>query len=170
MIFMSESGLVDTSREREWDRWYVRHLEIMVTVPGITSAQRFKTATPGHPPSLAMYSVDSANVFQDPYYLSVRGMGEWLPLIDRRYYRRNLFAGLAYAPAVARQNVLLVADEQEPQARLAGIDWTWLECVGIDRSTPHRGIALVDDATARNVDLALGIACYHPAGMRYEQT
>ena len=170
MIFMSQSGLADTSREREWDGWYNRHLEIMVTVPGITSGQRFKTVTSGHPPSLAMYSVASADVFQDPYYLSVRGMGEWLPLIDRRYYRRNLFTGLDHAPAVARAEVLLVAERSAPDERLADLDWTWLECVGVDRSTPYRGIAVVDHAAARIIDPGLGIACYHPAGARYEHT
>jgi hypothetical protein len=168
MIFMSESGLTDTARESEWDRWYVQHLAIMVTVPGITSAQRFKTVTLGSPPSLAMYSVASADVFQDPYYLSVRGMGEWLPLIDRRYYRRNLLAGLEHAPAVTRAEVLLVADRSQPEPRLAGIDWTWLECVGIDHSTPYRGIAVVHNATARSLDPTHGIATYHPAGARHE--
>ena len=170
MVFMSESGLADTSREREWDRWYNQHLEIMVTVPGVTSAQRFKTVTPGHPPSLAMYSVASADVFKDPYYLSVRGMGEWLPLIDRRYYRRNLFGGLEQAPTVARSDVLLVTDKSQPEDGLAGVEWRWLECVGIDRSTPYRGIAVVDHACARTVDPSLGIACYHPAGGRYAST
>src|SRR5712672_563774 len=98
MIFMSQSGITHAGRESEWDRWYVQHLEIMASVPGITSAQRFKTSMPGHSPSLAMYSVASPELFQDPYYLSVRGMGEWLTLIDKKYYRRNLFAGLAHAP------------------------------------------------------------------------
>src|SRR5215213_9996974 len=101
MIFMSQSGITDDARERDWDRWYLEHLEIMVSVPGIASAQRFKTSAEGHPPSLAMYSVASPNVFNDPYYLSVRGMGEWLPLIDRAQYKRNLFEGLARAPEVS---------------------------------------------------------------------
>src|SRR5262245_35983903 len=101
MIFMSQSGLLDGAREREWDAWYGEHLRVMATVPGIGSAQRFKTASSGHPPSLAMYSVASAEVFADPYYQRVRGMGAWLPLIDTRHYRRNLFAGLDVAPDVA---------------------------------------------------------------------
>lgn len=87
MIFMSQSGLTAYEREADWDRWYVDHLRIMRTVPGVHTTQRFKSGTPGHPPSLAMYSIESAAVFQDPYYLSVRGMGEWLPLIDRQWYR-----------------------------------------------------------------------------------
>jgi hypothetical protein len=160
MIFMSQSGLTDTTRERDWDEWYVRHLEIMRTVPGVSSAQRFRTNTPSHPPSLAMYSVASADVFKDPYYLSVRGMGEWLALIDRQWYRRNLFSGLERAPIVAPAEILLVADRSRPEPRLGGIDWTWLECVGIDRSTPFRGIAVMDAAAARDLHAGEGIAVY----------
>ena len=143
MIFMSQSGLTDPARESDWDRWYVDHLDIMASVPGISSAQRFKTATPGIRLRSRCTASPRANVFQDPYYLSVRGMGEWLPLIDRRYYRRNLFDGAERAPEVAEDALLLVADRTQPEAGLAGVDWTWLECVGIDRSTPYRGIAVV---------------------------
>jgi hypothetical protein len=160
MIFMSQSGLTDRTRESDWDRWYVEHLAIMASVPGVGSAQRFKTETPGHPPSLAMYSFASAAIFQDPYYLSVRGMGEWLALIDRRYYRRNLFEGAESAPRVPEDRVLLVADRQRPEPGLAGLDWTWLECVGIDRSTPYRGIAVVTPGT---MEIRRGIAVYRPA-------
>lgn len=163
MIFMSQSGLSDAAREGDWDRWYLDHLGIMATVPGISSAQRFKTSSPGHSPSLAMYSVSSASVFQDPYYLSVRGMGEWLALIDKQYYRRNLFDGAQRAPEVPEDRVLLVADRGQPEDALAGIAWTWLECAGIDRSTPYRGIAVVEDAQARNLDQAFRIGVYRPA-------
>ena len=163
MIFMSQSGIIDAAREDGWDRWYVDHLNIMASVPGIGSAQRFKTSSAGHPPSLAMYSIASPNVFEDPYYQRVRGMGEWLSLIDRRYYRRNLFSGAERAPHVAADRVLLVADSDAPKADLGGIDWTWLECVALDRSTPWRGIAVVSLDEAHALAPALAIALYHPA-------
>jgi hypothetical protein len=168
MIFMSQSGITDLARESDWDRWYLSHLEIMVSVPGIGSAQRFKTATADHSPSLAMYSIASADVFQDPYYLSVRGMGAWLPLIDKNYYRRNLFEGLDRAPEVREGGLLLIADRDEPETDLGGVDWTWLQCVGIDRSTPFRGIAVVAHAAAdtlRNCDVAV----YAPATSCYKR-
>lgn len=163
MIFMSQSGLSDRSRERDWDHWYVDHLSLMVTVPGVTSAQRLKTSTPGHSPSLAMYSVASPNVFQDPYYLSVRGMGEWLSLIDRQYYRRNLFEGLDRAPDVRESEALVVADRAEPEHDLAGLSWTWLKCAGIDFSTPYRGLAIVDAARLPDAGDARSYAVYRPA-------
>jgi hypothetical protein len=161
MIFMSQSGLTDPSRASAWEAWYVEHLNIMVSVPGISSAQRFKALTKGCSPSLAMYSVASPNVFHDPYYLSVRGMGEWLTLIDKRYYQRNLFDGLERAPEVRADEVLLVADRAAPEPGLAGVEWTWLECVGIDRSTPCRGIAVVPAQAAPAS--AAGVAIYSPA-------
>ena len=168
MIFMSQSGLADPAREAEWDAWYLEHLRIMATVPGIGSAQRFKTASPGHAPSLAMYSIASAEVFVDPYYQRVRGMGEWLPLIDKRYYRRNLFAGLEAAPDVAEGFVLLVADRERggEMSRIGGLTPTWLEAVGLDRSTAYRGIVVVDGAAAGAVT-APGVAVYRPVTARF---
>lgn len=164
MIFMSQSGLSDRAREAGWDAWYVEHLRIMVTVPGIGSAQRFKTDSVGHSPSLAMYSIASADVFADPYYQRVRGMGEWLPLIDRGYYRRNLFAGLDAAPEVENDCVLIFDDRSRP-ASIPGLALTWLEAAGLDRSTPYRGIAVV----ARADGAALtghGLAVYRPVTPR----
>ena len=46
-------ALTDASRAVEWDAWYVEHLNIMLTVPGVSSAQRFVTDTSGYSPSLA---------------------------------------------------------------------------------------------------------------------
>lgn len=164
MIFMSQSGLSDPAREAEWDAWYVEHLRVMVTVPGIGSAQRFKTVSPGHAPSLAMYSIESADVFADPYYQRVRGMGEWLPLIDRRHYHRNLFAGLDAAPAVEDPFVLLVVDRERPAA-VPGLTLTWLEAVGLDRSTPYRGIAVVGRAAAEEL-AGHGVGVHRPVAAR----
>jgi hypothetical protein len=168
MIFMSQSGLTNPARQADWDRWYIDHLVIMSGVPGISSAQRFKTATPGHPPSLAMYSVASPDVFKHPYYLSVRGMGEWLTLIDKQYYRRNLFDGAPYAQELADTERLIVADRGAPAPGLAGFDWTWLQCVGIDYSTAYRGITVVSVERADQVrDASLAVyrrvtRCYKP--------
>ena len=164
MIFNSQSGLLDNSRAADWDVWYLEHLRLMASVPGISSAQRFKTDTPGSSPSLAMYSVASAEVFKDPYYQSVRGLGEFLPLIDKRWYRRNLFEGLDFAPVVASDQVMLVADREKPEGAIGGIQFTWLKCIGIDRSTPYRGRAVV--AANKIPALDDSVAVYRPASPR----
>lgn len=149
MIFMSQSGLTDVSQQDGWDAWYVEHLRIMRTVPGITSAQRFKTDSPDYSPSLAMYTIVSESVFRDPYYLSIRGMGEWKPLIDTRFYHRNLFSGLDVAPVVRRDQLLIIADRPEPDPSM---NLTWLQSIGLDKSTPWRGLAVVEADQAHNVE------------------
>ena len=162
MIFMSQTGITDSTREAELDAWYVEHLRIMLTVKGVTSTQRFKTASPGHSPSLAMYGVAGPGVFQDPYYLSVRGMGEWVPLLDSKHYRRNLFDGLEGAPEVGEHERLLLVDRSRPEPGLLDLPWAWLECVGIDRSTPFRAIAVVPRDAAETRVFAPDIAVYAP--------
>ncbi len=162
MIFNSQSGITDRTREADWSQWYFEHLRIMATVPGVFSAQRFTTTHPGHPPSLAMYGVASADVFNGEYYLSVRGMGEWLPLIDRQWYRRNLFDGLTRAPVVNDDQVLLVADRDTPDDALP---FTWLKVAGIDRLTPYRGMAVVNKNAVPS--LPSDVAIYTPASKRY---
>ncbi len=149
MIFMSQSGLTDSSRSDEWARWYAEHLRIMRTVDGIDSAERFLCDAAGWPPSLAMYTIRSPAVFDDPYYQKIRGMGSWLPLIDRRYYRRNLFDGAEQAPHVPPGSVLLVTDRDTAASEIPGIAWTWLKSAGLDRSTPYRGIAVATQEAAR---------------------
>jgi hypothetical protein len=165
MIFMSQSGITDRTRENDWAQWYFEHLRIMATVPGVFSAQRFTTTHPGHPPSLAMYGVASAEVFKGEYYLSVRGMGEWLPLIDRQWYRRNLFEGLTEAPHVTDDQLLIIADREAPDAAPASLPFTWLKAAGIDRSTPYRGITVIDKTAAHA--LPGNVAIYAPASGRH---
>src|SRR6478736_3306390 len=101
MIFTSESGLTDPDRLREWDKWYLGHLAAMAAVPGISSAQRFRALGEGVPPSLAMYTVASPAVFESEAYRRTRGMGLFLPVVDERLHRRNLFDGLDIAPQIA---------------------------------------------------------------------
>src|SRR5712691_10111063 len=123
MIFTSESGLTDPSRIAEWDVWYRGHLAAMAAVPGVTSAQRFRALDDGPPPSLAMYSVHSSAVFDSEIYLRTRGMGPFLPLVDRDLHRRNLFEGLDAAPEVPVGGILLVADRAAAGPAAPGIVW-----------------------------------------------
>ena len=162
MIFNSQSAITDLAREAAWGQWYFEHLRIMATVPGVFSAQRFLTTHAGHPRSLAIYGVANADVFKGQYYLSVRGMGEWLPLIDRQWYRRNLFDGLDFAPMVNDDEVLLVADRDTHDAALS---MTWLSVAGIDRSTPYRGYKVINKHNI--LKLPCDVAVYEPASQRY---
>lgn len=168
MIFISQSGITDARRSADWDDWYLGHLAAMAAVPGIGSAQRFAALDDGPPPSLAMYSIAAADMFDSEIYLKTRGMGPWKPLIDTRHYKRNLFDGLERAPAIPAEAILLVADRAEPAPALAAL--SWLRAVGLDRSTPFRGLAVAaDQPVARRLADAIGgpVALYRPVTRRY---
>jgi len=167
MIFTSESGLGDPSRIPEWDSWYRGHLAAMAAVPGITSAQRFRSLDEGPPPSLAMYTVASAAVFDSDIYLRTRGMGPFISVVDERLHRRNLFDGLDIAPDVAVGGILLIADRAA--AGTAADKIVWLRAVGLDRSMAYRGIAVFADlGAARAAAERLGerVALYAPSTER----
>jgi hypothetical protein len=167
MIFTSESGLTDASRLVEWDEWYLGHLAAMAAVPGIGSAQRFRTRDDGAPPSLAMYTVASADVFESDAYRQTRGMGPFVPVVDERLHRRNLFDGLDVSPDVAAPQILLVADRPTPGPQLPGL--VWLRAAGLDRSTQFRGIAVFSDREAARGAAGRigGAALYEPITKRF---
>lgn len=172
MIFMSQSGITDPTQEPQWAQWYVEHLRIMRTVDGITSAERFQTTAPNWPPSLAMYSIRSPEIFVDPYYQKIRGMGPWLSLIDKRFYQRNLFEGVAQAnimaPEVPAGSVLVVTDQAQPklghqEPAFGGVTFTWLRAVGLDQSTPYRGISVMPRTLAVDLPTRTDVALYASA-------
>lgn len=171
MIFMSQSGITDPAQEASWAEWYVEHLRIMRTVDGIDSAQRFKTLNPDWPPSLAMYSIRSPEVFQDPYYQKIRGMGPWLEWIDKKFYRRNLFDRAhvvepVFPPVVDADSALIVVDREQPDADIGGVcsgmSFLWLKTVGLDHSTPFRGIRVLSQQEAVALPLRPEFAVYLP--------
>jgi hypothetical protein len=137
----------------------------MSSVPGIYSAQRFKTASPGFPRSLALYSVTSEKAFESSYYQSIRGMGEMAGRIDERQHHVNLFEGLDAAPIVPDSERLLIADRAVPADAIGGVSYVWLKCVGRDFSTPYRGVAVVpvERVPASNATVAV----YCPASARF---
>jgi len=163
---MSQSGITDPAKQLEWSEWYVEHLRMMNTVDGIDSAVRFQTSAEGWPPSLAMYSIRSPEVFQDPYYLKIRGMGPWVDLIDKRFYQRNLFDavnstfGLLKAPNVPKNAALVVTDQSLPALSIASVEFLWLKSVGLDQTTPYRGIAVIEKNQIASLDHHPQIAVY----------
>ena len=164
MIFFSESALIEPSRRPEWDEWYKGHLAAMASVPGVLSAQRFAAMGAGVPPSLAMYTVASPAVFQNETYLSVRGMGPWVGLVDETQHRRNLFDGLDTAPDIPEGGVLAAADRDAPED-VAGI--TWLAAAGLDRTTPYRGIGVFPDVASARRAIGNRAALYRPVTARF---
>jgi hypothetical protein len=66
-------------------------------------------------------------------------------------WHRNLYGGLDATPEVANDAYLVFIDAKRDVAEReiavpAGVRIHWLTLVGLDRTIPHRGIAVLDDA------------------------
>ena len=75
MIYMVDHVFAEPAAEPAWHAWYSGYLRKLVAVPGLHTAQRFKAI--GCTPSryLAMYSIDSADVYASDAYRNMGGGG-----------------------------------------------------------------------------------------------
>ncbi len=70
MIYTVELNFSDPARADEWNAWYETYLAQLVSLPGLSTAQRFRAVTPGAQPwdYLALYSLASLDVFESDAY------------------------------------------------------------------------------------------------------
>ena len=132
MIYMVDHVFADPAVEPEWHAWYASYLRKLTAVPGIRSAQRFKAL--GCSPSryLAMYTVDSADVYTSAAYRAMGGGGSQSARFHGAYrlWTRNLFTAVVgkdaqrdasiRAPQVQENERVLVFDRDDlPPRRFA---------------------------------------------------
>lgn len=165
MLYAVEMNFTQPARQAAWDAWYLEHLDILLTVPGIHTAQRFRCEDLSPAPYLAIYSVDGPEVFVSPAYRERGGRdstGEWKSVMVN--WDRNLYDGLGRAPAVADAEVLLLTEAQPAAVATSGVAFCWLHAVGLDRTVMRRGLTVVDVAHGRRIaqDSAGRVRVYRP--------
>jgi hypothetical protein len=185
MIYMIEIDYADPASEPEWSAWYDTYLKQLVTVPGIETAQRLWSDSPGARRHLAIYTLESPAVYESAEYRAVGGGGnasaKWRSHIRRR---RNLFDGLARVPEVSADGVLLMTEADPAALDVPDMLFVQLDTADMAAaqkregsllaqqvpfdSTPRRFIALARSAAvaAGGLDGRADIAIYRPAGPR----
>lgn len=166
MIYMVEMALLDTARRAEWDAWYVAHQHRLLSIPGFRASQRFEAVHPATSPFVALHEVDSADVLTSPTYRAKAGptnTGEWQTKMDN--WHRNLFAR-DETPDVPPELRLVVVEADGASSLPADAPVTWMGAVGLDRSVPRRGLAVLPPATADPLAGAPGIRVLKPIGPR----
>ncbi len=150
MIYMVDHVFTESALEPAWHEWYAGYLQKLLSVPGIHSAQRFKAVD--HTPSryLAMYSIDSADVYTSEGYKNIGGGGSQSARFHPAYqlWTRNLFDGAQRAPVVGEGQRVLVFDREEHGA-IAGLGALesralWLKAVGLHMTTKYRAVIVLD--------------------------
>lgn len=164
MIYMVDHVYDDPASEPEWHAWYARYLRKLVAVPGIHTAQRFKAIGCAPPRYLAMYSIDSADVYSSPAYRNMGGGGSQSARFHHAYalWTRNLFEGAKRAPLLDAGQRIVVRDGTEPASSGPASDAMWLKAVGLHMTTPYRALAVLGhDASLEQCGLP-GIHVYEP--------
>ena len=165
MIYMVDHVYADPASERAWHEWYSGYLRKLISVPGIHTAQRFKALGCTPPRYLAMYSIDSADVYASDAYRNMGGGGSQSARFHHAYqlWTRNLFEGAVRAPAVRDGQRVLVWDRAERSSQGAlESRATWLEAVGLHMTTKHRAVVVLDTAEAATMPSIAGSYLYEP--------
>ncbi len=145
MIYVVEMDFRNAEREHDWHVWYLEHTAHLVrSIPGFTGTQRFRCLNPSKSPWLAMHEVAGPEVFESKEYKAGGGptsTGEWAKM--HTDWHRNVFDGVRETPDIHFDQHLLMAEgdaalpqSHEPKA-------IRLTCVGLDRSSARRSIAVV---------------------------
>ena len=166
MIYMVEMALLDTARRAEWDAWYVAHQHRLLSIPGFRASQRFETIHRAVSPFVALHEVASADIFTSPAYRVQAGpnnTGEWQAKMNN--WHRNLFA-LDHTPDVPMQARLVVIETEAAAALPSDTSITWMDAVGLDRSVPRRGLAVMPATTADRLAGVADLRVLKPIGPR----
>ena len=187
MIYMVDHVYTDPTTEQAWHEWYAGYLQKLVSVPGIHTAQRFKAL--GCTPSryLAMYSIDSADVYASQAYKNIGGGGSQSARFHYAYllWTRNLFDAVSReapgrrseirAPVVRDGQRVLVFDREEaPQPaaprpipvhgarEMLESRSTWIEALGLHMTTKYRAYVVFEAEEAATAPSIPGCYFYEP--------
>ena len=181
MIYTVELNFSDPAREADWNAWYETYLAQLVSLPGLSTAQRFRAVGPGAQPwtYLALYSVASLDVFASEAYRRIGGGGH----ASRRFReairrRRNVYAGIEHVPAVTDAGRVVLGDSTRPGDDLADCLFVPLEAAAgrqqagataLDGEPSRRVIAVLAAETMERLKLQAteGLAVYAPITKRY---
>lgn len=145
MIYMVEMGFTAHGLREKWDAWYLSHMKMLITIPGIRATQRFETLHDHLQPYVAMHEVDGPEVFTSDAYKAKAGpasTGEWRTLHTN--WVRNVYDGMENTPDVATDAFLIIAESGAEGALPADVSLHTLRSVGLDRAPARRGLAVTD--------------------------
>lgn len=137
----------ETAAQREtFDAYYWRHIDMLLTIPGFMTAQRFYCADTDRAPFLALYRLAGPDVLTSEAYTSKAGRMSVHP--DFRAYisgwDRNLVQGPAGSGgpdlATAMGGTMTLIDRLTPNSRPLPGGIVPLEVIGLDRTIVQRGV------------------------------
>lgn len=180
MIYTVELNFTDPATA-DWHTWYETYLKQLVTLPGLSTAQRFRAVTKDARrwEYLALYSLASLDVYDSDAYRAIGGGGNASKAFHHAITRRrNVYRGIERMPEVTGEARVLLCEDAPHGIDLPDILFTPLETASgprqagatrLDGEPARRAIAITDATTVERLDLAAidGLAVYAPITGRY---
>lgn len=181
MIYTVELNFSDPSCLEQWSAWYNTYLQQLVTVPGLSTAQRFRAVTRDAAAweFLALYNLASLDVYESEVYRSIGGGGNASKAFHHAIVRRrNVYRGITEFPVVSGDARLLLTEDETIAPVIddvlfvpltAGAGAQQAGATRLDGTPAQRAITLVHASTLARVPAAAldGVAVYAPITERY---
>jgi hypothetical protein len=153
MLYIVEMALSQGHTDADWQKWALemKTAEVLMTVPGFVSAQRFK----GVSDPLAycgIYGIENAGVMTSEAYKGVGGgvrVQHWNSHIT--YWNRDIVEGVSIPPGVHESYVLLVKNADILDFDDEGIPFIRLSVTGLNKSVRYKGIAVLPESEGMRV-------------------
>ncbi len=161
MIYMVDHVFANPQTEPAWHEWYTGYLQKLLSVPGFGSAQRFKAIAETPSRFLAMYSVESAAVYESQGYKNIGGGGSQSARFhaDYQLWTRNLFEGAVDVPVVNEGQCVYALDSDSDDRTLPLAQKPlWLKSVGLHQTTRYRAIVVLEANAVDAATTAVGSA------------
>ena len=149
----------ETVAERAaFDAFYRRHIDMLLTIPGFLTAQRFHCPAATRAPFLALYRHTGPEVLASEAYTSKAGRMSVDPdfRVNMTNWDRNLVQGPAGTGtpdlAVEMGGAMTLIDRLTAEAAPLPPGYVPLEVVGLDRTIAQRGAAVGDTAPPSSAD------------------
>ena len=128
-----------------FDKFYNKHITMLLTIDGFFSAQRYETTHEARAPFLAVYKLRDPGVMESTNYTSKAGRTSVNPTFRDKMsnWDRNLVQGDIDTMNVPDGGEMVLIDRLTPDSPPLPEGFTALEIVGLDATIVQRGVRII---------------------------
>ena len=133
-----------------FDKFYDKHISMLLTIDGFLSAQRYETTHAARAPFLAVYKLRDPGVMVSPSYTSKAGRNSVNPTFRARMtnWDRNLVEGDIDNMNVPDGGCMVLIDQLTPNSAPLPEGFAPLDVVGLDTTIVQRGVRIMPDGNS----------------------
>lgn len=143
---MVEMHYPATEDRARFDKFYNKHISMLLTIDGFQSAQRYETTHEARAPFLAVYRLRDPGVMTSENYTSKAGPTSVDPNFKSKMtnWDRNLVTGDIETMDVPDDGWMVLIDRLTSDSAPLPDGFTPLEIIGLDTTIAERGVLIGD--------------------------